>query len=238
MKGARQLTSLFFPAALALCLPAQAAAPLINSVVANPALTAITINGSNFSGNSVFLSGVATPLTVTSSSANQIMANLPAGLAPGSYAVRVQGNGNNFDEFFATFVAPPAASAPCTSYSNAGSSGSFDAQVSVLQGGSYALSAKLAVNSFPPGPNAFGCSLGQVSGGNVTNIDQIFVSGTGPLLVMLQATTTVPGPAFFVAGCSQVTAAGTTPPTSYFNWKIQAVCLEALVSPSALPSPP
>jgi len=236
MKAARQLTSLFFPAALFLANPAEAAKPLIDTVIADPALTSITIGGSNLGGGlTVFLSGMATPLSVTSATGSQIVASLPAGLAPGSYAVRVQGAGNgNFDEFFATFVAPPSVvGGGCTSYANASAtSGTFGPQVSVSQGGNYALSVKMVVNSFAGAPNSFSCSLAQSSASTITNLDQTFAFGQGELTVVLQATTTVPGPAQFFAGCSQVTSGGTTPPASYFNWKITAVCLPALVSPS------
>ena len=185
MKAARQLTSLFFPAALFLANPAEAAKPLIDTVIADPALTSITIGGSNLGGGlTVFLSGMATPLSVTSATGSQIVASLPAGLAPGSYAVRVQGAGNgNFDEFFATFVAPPSVvGGGCTSYANASAtSGTFGPQVSVLQGGNYALSVKMVVNSFAGAPNSFSCSLAQSSASTITNLDQTFAFGQGEL---------------------------------------------------------
>ena len=228
MNGARRLTSLCFPAFLVASLTAAAAAPQIDSVAADAALTTVTINGSNFAASpprTVFLSGFASPLVVSSITNTRIVASLPAGLAPGSYAVRVQGQGNgNFDEFYATFAAAPSGSG-CTSYSNAASSGAFAAQVTVLQGGAYALGAKLVVNAFG-GPANLHCTLNQV--GPYLLIDDTFANGSGEINVILQGTATAPATSTYQASCT-TTAGGAV---TYYNWKIQALCLQALVSPS------
>src|SRR5258708_10207645 len=94
---ARRLTSLFLPSVLLLTLPAQAARPVIDSVTADSALTAVTINGPNFVAaqpRTPFLSGFSSPLVVVSPSNTQIAATLPAGPPAGQYAVRRQGAGN------------------------------------------------------------------------------------------------------------------------------------------------
>jgi hypothetical protein len=244
MKDVRTLSAaFFFPAALTLAGTAAAAAPLIESVTANAALTAVTINGTNFAGtNRVLLSGYATPLVVTSVTSSRIVASLPSGLAPGSYAIRVetagngngngngnQGNGNggnNFDEFFATFTAAAAGSGGnCTSYSNSMTSATFAASLSVNQPGNYALSAKLVANTFG-GLATVHCNLTQVA--PVVLVDDTYATGQGETLVMLQGTVTTTAPAQF-----QVTCTTTAPITlSFYNSKIQAICLPALVSPS------
>lgn len=229
MDGARRLTPLTFPSLLVASLGAVAAAPQIDSVTADAGLTTVTINGSNFASNpprTVFLSGFAAPLAVSSITNTQIVASLPSGLAPGSYAVRVQGRGNgDFDEFFATFTAASSSGGACTSYANAAASGAFAAQVTVLQGGSYALGAKLVVNAFG-GPASLHCTLNQV--GPFVLIDDTFANGSGEINVILQGTTTAPATATYQASCTTTGGGAVT----YYNWKIQAVCLQALVSPS------
>jgi len=70
---------------------AFAAVPIVNSSSATSALTSITINGSNFSGGTAFVTlGSYPTLTVTSQTATQLIANLPAGVTAGSYTLSVQ----------------------------------------------------------------------------------------------------------------------------------------------------
>jgi hypothetical protein len=218
-----------YPAAILFALPAYAARPVIDSVIADSTLASITINGSSLGGSparTVYLSGFAAPLAVSAASGNQIVAMLPAGMQPGSYAVRVQGQGNgDFDEFFATFVSASAGGSACASYSNAATSGAIAAQVSTLQGGSYAISAKLVVNAPPTATNIY-CTLSRV--GPFLLVDDAYANGASAINVVLQGTVSSPAPATYQASCTLV-GGGTT---SYYNWKIQAVCLQALVSPS------
>jgi hypothetical protein len=231
MKDARTLSAAFlFPAAVVLAGPA-AAAPLIENASANASLTSVTVNGSDLLGKkarSLFLSGFATPLATTTWTDTQIVASLPPGLAPGSYSLIIQGQGgNDFDEFFATFVvAAGGGGGTCTSYSNSMSSGAFGASLSVNTPGNYALSAKLVVNAFGASLATLHCTLAQLAPAAV--VDDTFATGTGEVLVMLQGTATTTAPAQF-----QVTCTTTAPiALSYYNSKIQAVCLPALVSPS------
>lgn len=80
-------------AALALALAAlpsladSSKDPVIAEVRANAANTALTISGANLDGGlpRVTLGVSATPLAVTSASSTQLVAQLPVGLAPGSY---------------------------------------------------------------------------------------------------------------------------------------------------------
>ena len=231
MIDARRLTSLFFPSVLLLTLPAQVARPVIDSVTADSALTAVTINGTNFVAaqpRTVFLSGFSSPLGVVSASNTQIVASLPAGLPAGSYAVRVQGAGNGeFDEFFATFVSQSAGGSACTSYSNAtATSTAFFADLSVQQGGAYAVSSRFSVT--PNGAATVFCTLFRTSPSALL-IDNVIANGTLSINVNLQGTDTVAGPATYEAKC--VPAFGSTV-TGQFTWRIQAICLQALVSPS------
>jgi hypothetical protein len=230
MKDARTLSAAFlFPAALTLAGSA-AAAPLIERVTANAALTTVTLNGTDLLGKnqrSLFLSGFATPLSTTTWTDTQIVASLPAGLAPGSYSLTIQGQGgNDLDEFFATFtVAAAGGGAGCTSYSNSMTSATFAASLSVNQPGNYALSAKLVANTFG-GLASVHCNLAQVA--PFVLVDDTFATGQGETLVMLQGTVTTTAPAQFQVTCT--TTAATT--LSYYNSKIQAICLPALVAPS------
>jgi len=69
--------------------PAFAALPIVNS--SSSTVASITINGSNLSGGTAFVTlGSYPTLTVTSQTPTQLIANLPSGVAPGSYALNVQ----------------------------------------------------------------------------------------------------------------------------------------------------
>jgi len=68
---------------------AFAAAPIINN--SSSTNTAITISGSNLNGgNATVTLGSYAPLTVTSQTATQLVASLPAGVSAGSYTLNVQ----------------------------------------------------------------------------------------------------------------------------------------------------
>jgi hypothetical protein len=65
------------------------AAPIINN--SSSTTNAITISGSNLSGGTAFVTlGSYPALTVTSQTATQLVANLPAGVSAGSYTLNVQ----------------------------------------------------------------------------------------------------------------------------------------------------
>ena len=106
------LKSIALATGLAIATPALASntSPFITSVT--EAAGAISISGANFTRRrgtqvQVFLSGIATPLALSSYSGSRIVALLPAGLAPGSYAVSIVGpkgdsDGNSDEDFFVT----------------------------------------------------------------------------------------------------------------------------------------
>src|SRR5512135_2009472 len=75
---------------VSLCIQtAHAVAPtILNSSATSSALT---VNGTNLSGGTAtVLLGASGPLAVTTQTATQLVATLPAGLAPGDYALSVQ----------------------------------------------------------------------------------------------------------------------------------------------------
>ena len=61
--------------------------PFVSSVIADPALTSITINGTNLgaAGNTTVTLDTLPNLTLTTVTATSVVATLPAGLSPGSY---------------------------------------------------------------------------------------------------------------------------------------------------------
>ena len=76
-------------ACLSLFAGSAFAAPIINS--SSSTTNTITINGSNLSGGTAFVTlGSYPALTVTSQTATQLVANLPTGVSAGSYALNVQ----------------------------------------------------------------------------------------------------------------------------------------------------
>ncbi len=99
------------------------------------------------------------------------------------------------------------------------------ADLSVTQGAPYALSAKLAVNNVGA-VGGFHCSLVRLAPFQM--IDDVYLPLAPTFSVVLQGTDTTAGPATYQAGCTG-TGGGTV---SYYNWRIQAICLQALVSPS------
>ena len=89
---------------------------VINSASADDGLVHLTLHGTNFTkvkSIRLILSGVATPLPILSLTDRMVVALLPAGIAPGTYAVSVvagQGaDANTVDDFF---VAIGGAGAP------------------------------------------------------------------------------------------------------------------------------
>jgi hypothetical protein len=116
---------------------AQAAAPtILNSSATSSALT---INGTNLSGGTAMvLLGASGPLAVTAQTAAQIVVSLPAGIAPGDYALSVQigTKSGNTATSFATIGAigpagPAGAQGPAGPQGNAGSPGATGAAGSV-----------------------------------------------------------------------------------------------------------
>ena len=110
---------------------AQAAAPtILNSSATSSALT---INGTNLSGGTAtVVLGASGPLAVTAQTAAQIVVALPAGIAPGDYALSVQigTKAGNTATSFATIGAigppgPAGAQGPAGPQGNAGAPGPF-----------------------------------------------------------------------------------------------------------------
>src|SRR6185503_2003428 len=89
--------SLLVASAFVVAAPAFAAGkPVINSAAVNEAANQITLSGVNMDGVKnvkVLVSGYSTALGILSLTPTSIIAVLPAGLVPGTYAVTV-GNGN------------------------------------------------------------------------------------------------------------------------------------------------
>jgi hypothetical protein len=115
MKSAR-LAVLLTPLAVAWTLtaspPARAdddRAPVVNSAVADAALTTVTLQGINLSRGKVapklFLSGYRTELQLKQITDSQIIAWLPSGLRAGSYVLRLSTRKDNEgqEEFSVTF---------------------------------------------------------------------------------------------------------------------------------------
>src|SRR5690349_5641221 len=99
--GARSaLLSLLVASVFAVAGPASAAGkPVINSAAVNDAATQLTLSGNNMDGVKnvkVLVSGYPTALGILTLTPTSIIAVLPAGLLPGTYAVTV-GNGNGAD---------------------------------------------------------------------------------------------------------------------------------------------
>jgi hypothetical protein len=98
----KSLAKLAFPliVLIAASSPLLAAQPTITSATANATNTVLTVVGTNLSpqgGKSLLVSLDDMTLTVTSSSSTGLTANLPAGLAPGSYHLYVNTAGNPND---------------------------------------------------------------------------------------------------------------------------------------------
>lgn len=113
------------PLTLAVCLALAPAAAIstpafaessthavIDSASADSALANLTLVGRHFSTVkklNVFMAGVATPLPIVSVTDTVLVAQLPAGITPGSYIVSVgDGNGNDDEDFFVTLGAAGA----------------------------------------------------------------------------------------------------------------------------------
>src|SRR5690242_16908134 len=85
----------------------NAGTALIQSAAADDNLVHLTLHGNHFTkvkGLRLMLSGVATPLPILSLTDQMVVALLPVGIAPGTYALGVvsgQGNdGEMVDDFF------------------------------------------------------------------------------------------------------------------------------------------
>lgn len=85
---------------------------VIHSASADAGLVNLTLQGANFTkvrSPRLLLSGVATPLPILSLTDQVLVALLPRGIAPGTYAVTVAsgsgGDGNTVDDFFVTLGA-------------------------------------------------------------------------------------------------------------------------------------
>jgi len=107
---------------------AHAAVPAIASSSANT--TSITIVGSNLSGGAATVTlGNSAALTVTSQSATQLVATLPAGLAPGAYTLYVQigsSHSNSTNSFAVLGAVGPAG--PAGAQGATGATGAAGAQ--------------------------------------------------------------------------------------------------------------
>lgn len=111
LPGVRRLVlAVSVAAAFAFPLPAFAASSpthaVIHSASVDDGATQLTLRGLRFTGVKslkVMMGGVAVPLPVATVTPTQLVANLPAGLADGTYVVRVgNGKGHDDEEFFFT----------------------------------------------------------------------------------------------------------------------------------------
>jgi hypothetical protein len=84
-----KFATVLFPLSLLIAGTANAATPVVNS--SSSTSTTLTISGSNLSGGTATVTlGAFAPLAVTSQTATQLVATLPAGVTAGSYALGVQ----------------------------------------------------------------------------------------------------------------------------------------------------
>jgi hypothetical protein len=114
---------------------AFAAVPIVNS--SSSTATTITINGSNLSAGTAFVTlGSYPALAVTSQTATQLVANLPASVASGSYTLNVQiGNSKTNSTSSVATIGAVGPTGPAGAQGPVGATGAAGAQGPVGQAG-------------------------------------------------------------------------------------------------------